>query len=79
MNKKASAPTVVHTRRSLMNDLAGKKFSFEDGAMIEVIQLKEREDGLWVHYFISMNNNLPRKLLMKLEEFNNTFGHLFKD
>ena len=60
-------------------DLIGKKFSFEDGAMIEIIQLKEREDGLWVHYFISMNAGLPRKLVMQLDEFNNTFGHLFKD
>lgn len=60
-------------------NLLGKKFSFEDGAMIEVIQLKEREDGLWVHYFISMNDSLPRKLIMKLEEFNNTFGHLFNE
>ena len=60
-------------------DLTGKKFEFEDGALIEVIQVKEREDGLWVHYFISMNSNLPRKLVMKLDEFNNTFGHLFKD
>jgi len=60
-------------------NLVGKKFSFEDGALIEVIQIKEREDGKWVHYFISMNSNLPRKLVMKLEEFNNTFGHLFKD
>jgi hypothetical protein len=60
-------------------DLTGKKFEFEDGAIIEVIQVKEREDGLWVHYFISMNSNLPRKLVMKLDEFNNTFGHLFKD
>jgi hypothetical protein len=60
-------------------NLVGKKFSFEDGALLEVLQLKEREDGLWVHYFISMNDSLPRKLVMKLEEFNNTFGHLFKD
>jgi hypothetical protein len=60
-------------------NLIGKKFSFEDGASLEVLQLKEREDGLWVHYFISMNDSLPRKLVMKLDEFNNTFGHLFKD
>jgi hypothetical protein len=60
-------------------DLTGKKFEFEDGALIEIIQVKNREDGLWVHYFISMNNSLSRKLVMKLDEFNNTFGHLFKD
>lgn len=60
-------------------DLMGKKFEFDDGAVIEVIQIKTREDGPWVHYFTSMNNNLPKKLIMRLEEFNNTFGHLFKD
>jgi hypothetical protein len=60
-------------------DLTGKKFSFEDGSTIEVIQLKPREGGLWVHYFISMNDSLPRKLSMHIDEFNNTFGHLFKD
>jgi hypothetical protein len=60
-------------------NLIGKKFSFEDGALLEVIQLKPREDGMWVHYLTTMNDSLPRKLVMRLEEFNNTFGHLFKD
>jgi hypothetical protein len=63
----------------MMNNLEGKTFTFDDGSTIEVIQIKPREDGLWVHYITSINNSLPRKLLMRLEEFNNTFGHLFKD
>lgn len=62
-----------------MNNLEGKTFTFDDGSTIEVIQIKPREDGLWVHYITSINSSLPRKLLMRLEEFNNTFGHLFKD
>lgn len=60
-------------------NLLGKKFTFEDGALIEVIQIKPREGGLWVHYLTSINNSLPRKLVMPLNEFNNTYGHLFKD
>lgn len=61
-----------------MNDsLTGKSYSFEDGGRIEVIQLKDREDGTWVHYFISMNDSLPRKLLMRADEFIKTYGHLF--
>lgn len=63
----------------MMNNLEGKTFTFDDGSTIEVIQIKPREDGLWVHYITSINSSLPRKLLMRLEEFNNTFGHLFKD
>ena len=61
-----------------MNDaLTGKSYSFEDGSRIEVIQLKDREDGTWVHYFIRMNDSLPRKLLMRLDEFLKNYGHLF--
>lgn len=62
-----------------MEQLVGKSYTFEDGSNITVLQLKNREDGLWVHYTISMNDSLPRKLVMPLTEFNNTFGHLFKE
>ena len=59
------------------NDLLDKSYNFEDGSSIEVIQLKDREDGTWVHYFIRMNDSLPRKLIMRLDEFIKTYGHLF--
>jgi hypothetical protein len=61
------------------NDLVGKSYTFEDGSLISVIQLKNREDGLWVHYEISINSSLPRKLLMPVNEFINTYEHLFKE
>ena len=72
-------PHILKKLVEKMNDLLGKTFTFDDGSTIEVIQIKPREDGLWVHYITSINSSLPRKLLMRLEEFNNTFGHLFKD
>jgi hypothetical protein len=60
-------------------NLVGKSYTFEDGSHISVIQLKNREDGMWVHYEISINSSLPRKLVMPLNEFINTYEHLFKD
>ena len=60
-------------------DLLGKSYTFEDGSLIKVLQLKNREDGLWVHYEISINSSLPRKLVMPIKEFINTYEHLFKD
>lgn len=61
--------------------LVGKKFLFDDGNVIEVIQVKSREvdneTSLWVTYQTYQGSSLPRKLVMKEEEFINTFGHLF--
>jgi hypothetical protein len=59
------------------HDLIGKSYVFEDGGKIEVAQIKEREDGPWVHYYISMNSSLPRKLVMKYSEFMDHYKHLF--
>lgn len=61
------------------SDLLGKKYIFDDGNTIEVIQLKTREDGIWVHYCISMHDSLPRKLIMKHDEFMNKYQHLFEN
>lgn len=60
-----------------MNDLVGKYHIFPDGAKIEVAQIKQREDGPWVHYYISMGSGLPRKLVMKYGEFMDHYKHLF--
>ena len=67
-----------------MNDyeLVGKKYTFDDGNAIEVIQIKERninEDGatLYVTYCIYQGISLPRKLVMTIKEFVATYGHLF--
>ena len=55
----------------------GKSYTFEDGGKIEIIQIKQREDGPWVTYQTSMNSSLPRKLVMTKKEFLDNFGHLF--
>jgi hypothetical protein len=61
-----------------MNDaLTGKSYSFEDGGKIEVIQVKQRDDGPWVTYQISVNDSLPRKLTMHRKEFMDHYKHLF--
>jgi len=60
-----------------MIDIVGKSHVFEDGAKIEVLQIKQREDGPWVHYYISMNSSLPRNLVMKYDEFMDHYKHLF--
>jgi hypothetical protein len=65
----------------LEHDLVGKSYSFDDGNVIEVIQLKVREvEGEampCVTYQIYQSGNLPRKLILNLPEFINNFGHLF--
>ncbi len=63
---------------SLGQDLVGQRFQFDDGDSIEVIQVKRRETGPWVTYHIQQGPGIPRKMVMSLEEFNQTYGHLFQ-
>lgn len=58
-------------------DLVGKSFVFDDGDSIEVIQVKRRDTGPWVTYHITQSGGIPRKMVMALGEFNDTYGHLF--
>lgn len=61
--------------------LVGQSYIFEDDAKIEVIQVKDTDDDRGrqlVTYLVSQGPNLPRKLVMGIDEFINTFGHLFK-
>jgi hypothetical protein len=66
-----------------MNNLVGKKHIFDDGAVIEIIQIKQRDDGMEsipvVTYSIQNGHSIPRKLILPLSEFINTFGHLFEE
>jgi hypothetical protein len=55
----------------------GKYHVFEDGDKIEVIQIKRRYNGPWVTYHVTQGPGIPRKLVMMLEEFTVTYGHLF--
>lgn len=58
--------------------LVGKSFKFEDGDMIDVIQVKRRDTGPVVTYHVHQGPGIPRKLVMSVEEFMDTYGHLFK-
>ena len=64
-----------------MSNLVGKSYTFEDGSIIHIIQIKirehEDEPKPVVTYTVQMGNSLPRKLVLPLQEFLNTFGHLF--
>lgn len=63
------------------DELVGKKHVFDDGNVIEIVQIKQREvDGQTtpcVTYQIYQGANLPRKLIITVNEFIGTFGHLF--
>lgn len=62
-----------------MSDLVGQKFVFEDNDSIEVIQVKERDEGLkLVTYLVHSGPGVARKLVMEHTQFMDTFGHLFK-
>lgn len=62
-----------------MNDLAGKRYVFPDGDAIEVIQIKERDEGIrLVTYHLQQGPGIPRKLVMEQVEFEATYGHLFR-
>ena len=63
----------------MSHELEGKYYQFEDGNSIEILQIKLRSDNkLWVHYSVKQVSCLPKKLIMDLDEFMVSFGHLFK-
>jgi len=62
----------------LRHDLIGQKFTFADGDSLEIIQIKSRnEDEHLVSYLVQQGPGIPRKLVMRLEEFIATYGYLF--
>lgn len=62
-----------------MNDLVGKKYTFPDGDSIEVVQIKDRDEGVrLVTYMLQQGPGIRRKLVMDLAEFMSSYGHLFR-
>lgn len=60
--------------------LIGQTYKFEDGDSIQVLQIKRRsEDIALVSYYVQQGPGIPRKLVMELQEFLDTYGHLFKE
>jgi hypothetical protein len=62
------------------DNVVGLKHQFEDGDSIEVIQVKSRNEEIHlVTYHIQQGPGIPRKLIMELNEFIGTYGHLFQE
>lgn len=63
------------------DELEGKSYKFEDGNVINVIQVRQKEvDGElqpFITYEIFQNSSLPRRLVMTYRQFIENFGHLF--
>jgi len=60
------------------NDIVGKTHVFQDGDSITITQIKVRDGNEhWVTYQIQQGPGIPRRLVMSLHEFSNTYGHLF--
>ena len=62
----------------MIDKYSDKCYTFEDGDSIKVFQIKSRGPGQHlVSYVIQQGPGLPRKLVMTLGEFIDTYGHLF--
>lgn len=62
----------------MMNELVGKTHVFEDGDSITVIQIKIRDGNFpWVTYAVQQGPGVARRLVMRIDEFVTTYGHLF--
>lgn len=61
-----------------LTDLVGKSYVFDDGNSITVTQVKIRDGNEpWVTYQTISGPGIPRRYVMTLHEFLNTYGHLF--
>lgn len=64
----------------LSKELPGKSYTFEDGNNITIVQVKQTDEergGFLVTYTIKTGPGIPRKLILPLNEFIGTYGHLF--
>lgn len=57
--------------------LLGKVHVFDDGDKLEIVQVKRRDTGPWVTYHVYQGPGIPRKMVMQVDEFDVTYGHLF--
>lgn len=62
----------------MMNELVGKVHVFEDGDSITIVQIKIRDGNIpWVTYAAQQGPGVARRLVMRIDEFVSTYGHLF--
>jgi len=64
--------------KSGFEDLIGQTYNFADGDSLTVVHIKWRGDEEFlVSYSVQQGPGIPRKLVMPLTEFLNTYGYLF--
>lgn len=64
--------------KSGYEDIVGQRYVFADGDWLEVQHIKWRGDeDFMVAYLIQQGPGIPRKLILPLQEFLGTYGHLF--
>ena len=61
----------------MFTELVGKTHTFDDGHSIKILQVRSRDNGVWVTYEIQSGPGIPQRLIMIEREFYNNFGHLF--
>lgn len=62
------------------HSLVGKSYVFEDGAKIEVIQVKDTDEDhgdKLVTFHVTIGPSVPRKQVMAINEFIEHYSHLF--
>ena len=63
---------------SELHQFINKPYTFDDGIELRIIQIKTRDENVeWVTYNTCLPGALPRKHVMPVQEFINSFGHLF--
>ena len=63
-----------------INELVGKSHVFADGDSLTIMQVKRRSEDpvdCLVTYHVQQGPGIPRKLVLPLNEFIGTYGHLF--
>lgn len=62
---------------SELAQFVGRGFTFDDGARLTVIQVKEREGGWWITFEATFPGSLPRRSVMPESQFIQLYGYLF--
>lgn len=61
---------------SSVPDLRGFQYRFDDGVILRVVDVKQRELEPWVTYETVYNNALPKREVVKVRDFLDRYGHL---
>lgn len=62
---------------SEFEQFVGKKFTFDDGATMTIIQVKRRDDGNWVTWEAQFPGHQPKRITQTEREFLENYSHLF--